>query len=365
MRKGLWTLLLVAAMCGQALGQSAAMNAIANAAEALGGRDRIRNLRTLKIEGYGQNAQQTGGGNASASVDAPQKWINILGYEKTIDLENMRIRTSQRNQTWASFALRSSVLGTNVNTAALDGDIAYDVNPDGTPRPGNTNTAANLRNELYTHPVVLVRVALDSSTVVENPRNQGNLQLVDVTPEGGTRYTLALSRETGLPAWVSWMTNHETLRDLTYQTSFTGWVRIEGVRMPTGFNTVVDFRNVVASRIYVNRNSVDVPIDDLAAPQAVQFVAPSAPFVPQVEAEVVADGVWLLHGNRGHNSIVFEFEDHLTMFEVPLNEVWTRALIATARSLVPDKPLTEAIVSHYHFDHSGECGRRSGKVSRS
>lgn len=353
MRKSIWTLMLVAAMGGQVWGQSPAATVVRNVAEALGGQDRIQSIRTLKIEGFGQSAQQTGGGNASALVGSPQRWTNILGYERTIDLENMRVRTRQRNQNWASFALRSSVLGTNVNTAVLDGDIAYNVAADGTARLANQNTAALLRRELYTHPVALVRVALDGSTAVDNLRTQGNLQLVDVTPSGGTRYTLAIDRETDLPVWVSWMANHETLRDLTYQTSYTGWVRIEGVRMPTGFNTVIDFRNLVERSIAVGRNSVDVAIDDLAAPAAVRSATPAGPFVPMVQADAIADGVWLLHGNRGHNSTVFEFEDHLTMFEVPLNEAWTRALIATARSLVPDKPLTEAIVSHHHFDHSG------------
>ena len=41
------------------------------------------------------------------------------------------------------------------------------------------------------------------------------------------------------------------------------------------------------------------------------------------------------------------------MFEVPVSEAWTLALIEMARSLVPEKPLTQAIVSHHHFDHSG------------
>ena len=41
------------------------------------------------------------------------------------------------------------------------------------------------------------------------------------------------------------------------------------------------------------------------------------------------------------------------MFEVPTNRAWTAALIAKARSTVPGKPVTEAITSHHHFDHTG------------
>jgi len=72
-----------------------------------------------------------------------------------------------------------------------------------------------------------------------------------------------------------------------------------------------------------------------------------------VTAEEVAKGIWWLAGSGNHRSVVFEFDDHLTLFEVPLNEMRTLAVIDTARTLRPDKPLTHAIVSHHHFDHSG------------
>jgi len=38
---------------------------------------------------------------------------------------------------------------------------------------------------------------------------------------------------------------------------------------------------------------------------------------------------------------------------VPLNEARSLAVIAKARSVAPGKPLTQVIVSHHHFDHSG------------
>lgn len=72
-----------------------------------------------------------------------------------------------------------------------------------------------------------------------------------------------------------------------------------------------------------------------------------------MEATPVAKGIWLLHGSLSHNSILIEFADHLTMFEAPLDEPWTKALIEKARATVPGKPLTGVIVSHHHFDHSG------------
>ena len=143
------------------------------------------------------------------------------------------------------------------------------------------------------------------------------------------------------------------LRDVTFQKWFSGFEPINGVMVPTGVKTVIDFRNVIQNQMYITRNTVDGPIDDLAATPAVKSSAPPPSQPDVVEATPVAKGIWLLHGNRGHNSILIEFADHLTMYEAPIDEVWTRALINKARSVVPGKPLTEAIVSHHHFDHSG------------
>ena len=343
-------ILLLAAMVAHASAQTPASSVIRKAADALGGVDRIKSIHSLRLEGYGQESVQNGGGNTSASPAAPQRWTNALNWEETIDLSNQRIRIRQRAQAWLPAATMSRVIGNITTTAILDGDVAYNVNQQGAAR---RTAARNLRTEMQTHPVALVRLALDPSTTVNNPRTEGKTQLVDIAPKQGPRYTLAIDAKTSLPLWVRWTENEETLRDLTHQKWFTGFEPINGVMMPTGFKTIIDFRNVIDSQIYVTHNSVDGPIDDLAAPAAVKSAAP--PTAPQyvVEAEPVTKGIWLLHGNTGHNSILIEFADHLTMFEVPLNEPWTKALIDKARATVPGKPVTQAIVSHHHFDHSG------------
>ena len=65
----------------------------------------------------------------------------------------------------------------------------------------------------------------------------------------------------------------------------------------------------------------------------------------------IAKGIWYLRGQG--NSTLFEFADHLTLYEAYGSEANARAIIEKARSLAPGKPLTEVIVSHHHFDHTG------------
>jgi hypothetical protein len=104
--------------------------------------------------------------------------------------------------------------------------------------------------------------------------------------------------------------------------------------------------------VQVSKNTVDGTVGDLAVPANVKAAAPPAPPPMVVTAEPVAKGIWWLAGSGNHRSIVFEFDDHLVLFEVPLNESRSKAVIDKARTL-STKPLTTAIVSHHHFDHSG------------
>src|SRR5687768_8476901 len=118
MRKGIVVLVTWCA-AASLLGQTTrtATGVIDGAAEALGGRQRILAIKSIKIEGYGQVAYQNGGGNISTSPAAPQKWINVPEYEKIIDLANKRMRVRQRQHNAFVFAGVDAYLGRNVTIA--------------------------------------------------------------------------------------------------------------------------------------------------------------------------------------------------------------------------------------------------------
>jgi ribonuclease BN (tRNA processing enzyme) len=67
----------------------------------------------------------------------------------------------------------------------------------------------------------------------------------------------------------------------------------------------------------------------------------------------VAKGIWWLQSTGNHSSTLYEFDDHVTMFEAPSGAAQARALLDAARAAIPSKPLTEIIISHHHFDHTG------------
>src|SRR5436190_4938388 len=162
--------------------QRQAEDVITRAAEALGGVNRLRSLKTITVAGYGETAYMNGGGNISASADAPQKWISVPEYEKTIDLEHGRMRVRQRNHQNFVFAGVAGYLGgPNAASAYLDGDVAYNAAPNGRMVRANDQASRARRLDMMTNPVALVRTALDRPAAVSKLRAESSWQLADIT----------------------------------------------------------------------------------------------------------------------------------------------------------------------------------------
>ena len=198
---------------------------------------------------------------------------------------------------------------------------------------------------MHTNPVVAVRAALDPANTLGNRREEGGLTLVDITLAEGDLLTLAIRPPNNFPAWVRWIGPDQNLGEVTYTTHYTGFVPFDGVYLPYGYNTKLDWRDIEYMKMWVDGYYVDDEIPDLTAPPEVLAQEGGG---GSIEAEPVARGVWRITGG----TMVIEFADHLTLYEVGGGLDRVRNVVALARTLVPEKPVTEVIVSHHHFDHT-------------
>jgi glyoxylase-like metal-dependent hydrolase (beta-lactamase superfamily II) len=355
------TLTIAMALVIRIAGQGAPeLQLVTRAADALGGRDRVMAMKTLQIVGYGELAYFNGGGNITGDPAAPQKWQKVLEYTRTIDLERWRTRVQQRLKMDFVFASTAGQLGLNRTNETLDGDIAYNIGGGflaapqtgaQQPQPAGPAAVRQRRVELLAHPITIVRAALDPASKLSNLRKQGDLQLVDITVRQGDLLTLAVNGTSNLPAWVSYVGPNANLGDVTYRTAFAGYVPEKGIQLPTGIATTIDFRNVVQSKLYVDRNIVDATIDDLSAPESVRSPRPpqGAPQAASANPTPikVADHVWFMNGNT-----FFEFDDHITMVEANRTDAALQTILKVVNGLVPGKRVTQVIQTHHHFDHS-------------
>ncbi len=331
--------------------QDSARQAVINAANAMGGVAQVEAVSSVRLVGYGHEAYQDGGSEITTEANAPEKMTNLTAYERVIDLDNNRTRVKARLFRAFIFAARSMMQGLPINQV-LDGDSDYDVSADGNARRGSEEAALTRRMDMLSIPLVAVRAALDENSTVNNRRDQDGLTLVDVITADGAEFTLAVNNDSGLPHWVRWLEPHENLGEITQRAQYSAWLKVDGIMLPMSYNTVSDWKETVMLRLHVDRYVINGAIDDLAAPASIRTSTAPVPNYT-VTAEPVAEHVWHLIGNNGANSVLLEFDDHLALFEVPTNRAWTQAVIDEARRTVPGKPLTQAIITHHHFDHTG------------
>lgn len=350
-------LIPIAPMLAQAQTQAAKApnpSIVQAAAKALGGIDRVQSVRNITLVGYGQYAYMFGGGRITGSPDAPEKYQAANDLRRIYDLEHGRFQQLERRNMLFPFLL---AFGHSfaLNNLILDGDSAFDVNGDKATRVARwSETPLQLdgvhmrRMWMLNNPVVLVRVLMQPGTKLSAPRQEGGLTVVDITLKDGDKLKAAFFAN-NLPAWVQWSNPQTDLGQVTFTTHFTGYGAFGGILLPLGYDTRLDWRNVDYFKVYVDNYLVDGRIADLAAPPEVRNTPepPSYPVRPATSVPV-AKGIWRIA--QGGTTVI-EFNDHITLFELDAEVQQAKANIAHARTLAPNKPVTQLIVSHAHFDH--------------
>ncbi len=288
-------------------------------AAAMGGLDRLRSLDNVVLTGFGLYQGQLGGGDLSPDARAPHKYQVATDAQRAFDLKNKRALVQDRRASLFPFAAAA--------------------NP-------NRNQQLQTGVAMLDHPLTALLAALDSATKLGAVTIENGKPVVEFSVDAGPPLRLALDPATHLPAWVRWISASDTLGDVTNTAYFTGYLPFDGVQLPTGITTAIDWRNITTSEFQVD--SYQLNAKNLPA-----FPPPrTPPPTPTAESSKIADGVWDVR-YRGDAGAVIEFKDHLTMFEAYASEAATFARLDLANTLVPGKKVTEVIVSHHHFDHSG------------
>jgi len=311
---------------------------VRDAAEAMGGPAKIASIEILILEGEGENFNF--GQNKSPDGELPK--FTVTELRRVIDFTGGR---------WRQEALRTPTFVTGNPPArqilGVAGDVAYNVSPAGAASRASARTAMDRAAELYHHPVGILREALGTEASLTSARKEGGQDVVDVSTPSGATYSLYIDETTKLPLKVVSKTSNPVLGDVLMETEFSDYTDTDGLKLPSIITSRLDGDTVAVTR--VTGTTLNGDAGDLEAP-AEAASAPAEP-PPAIEVAEVSKGIWYLTG-QSHHSVLAEFQDHLVLIEVP-SEARTLAVIAKARELVPGKPLTHAVVTHHHFDHSG------------
>ena len=141
----------------------------------------------------------------------------------------------------------------------------------------------------------------------------------------------------------TWIPNH-VLGDMLIETIYSDYKDYNGIKFPA--HIIQNQGGHVMFDLSVSSVQPNVSNVSISAPTT----PPQQPIV--VDSKKLSDWVWFL-GGGSHNSLLLEFKDYVAVFEAPLHEARSLAVIAEVKKLVPNKPIRYVINSHHHFDHSG------------
>lgn len=312
-----------------------------DAVAALGGADRIQAAAALSVAGEGvqHNLGQDMTPGASGQT------FSVADLRRAWDLGAVRARTAlTRTPNFAFFQGPQP----QRQVQGLDGDIGYNVLANGNAVRVSAVVAHERRLDYFHHPLTLLRAALAPGAVTANARTEDGLRVVDVTTTDGFQFALGVNAA-GEPARITSRGAHPNLGDILNVSEFADYVAVGDLRLPSRVTARVDDFVVAAYTFTTQALGADTAA--LAAPEQAASAALPAAVEPNVAVEQVGPGLWLLAG-QSHHSALAEFEDHLVLIDAPQSEARTLAVIASARALRPEKPLTKLVTTHHHFDHT-------------
>lgn len=135
--------------------------------------------------------------------------------------------------------------------------------------------------------------------------------------------------------------DNNILGDIAYESSFSDYKDFNGIKFPG----------------HIVQQQAGLPLLDLNVTDVKTNVAlnlqpgPAMPESGPLPPENLGPGIYLLPG--AYSTIAVGFKDHVTLIEAGQAGPRSLAVIAEVKRLFPDKPITELVITHPHFDHLG------------
>jgi glyoxylase-like metal-dependent hydrolase (beta-lactamase superfamily II) len=195
----------------------------------------------------------------------------------------------------------------------------------------------------------------DGPTTVPEKVTVVSIQLL-----GKYRVDATINQENLLQRIHTWVAD-PVLGDMNYEHEFPNESYVDlgdGVRFPTvwhhheGWDDNYNIQTISAGHNAFGGRFDRVQANVCGEPPAVPPSVREAVFSVRVEAEELADGIYLL-GGASHGSVAVEFKDYVAVIEAPLGERRSLAVIDELTRLFPEKPVRFLVNTHQHFDHIG------------
>jgi glyoxylase-like metal-dependent hydrolase (beta-lactamase superfamily II) len=331
--------------------QNGAATVLANASKAMG----VDTLTSITYSGTAENGA-FGQSKAIAQPLGPVNLTKITMYTRTINF----------GPSTAPMALVSRATGpTQPPTvpgapAPMPGVFNQNING----MQASTNWAQALN--IWTTPWGFLKAAAAAGNATA--RQQNGQQVVSFMPANfkspsGQSYTVTgYINNQNLVTRVETKVEHAVYGDLPVEFDYSNYMSMGGVQVPMrivqkqgGMDT---FNANITSATANPPNAAELLTPP---PPAARGGGPGAPGAPAAApppaaaaagppmAEKLGEGVFWIHGN--YASLAIDMGDHILVIESGQSDARGTAVMAAAKQAIPNKRITQVVVSHPHFDH--------------
>src|SRR5712691_5491533 len=200
--------------------------------------------------------------------------------------------------------------------------------------------------EIWMTPHGFLRAAASRNATVEAKTMGGKkYSVVSFVGDNKAKVNGYINAQNQVERVETWIDN-PFLGDMLFEASYSGYKDVGGAQFP--------MRIVQKQGGYpiFDLNVSDVKANAPASIQAAQGrgAGGGGGAAAGAQSEKLSDGVFLITG--GYAAIAVDMKDHITIIETGQSEARGQAVIAEAKRLIPNKPITLVVNTHCHIDHS-------------
>lgn len=357
---------------GPAAGPPTDATPLEKALFALGGQDKVQALTSFRYNATGVRSTQGEAFRPEDSSDIAAATVDVI---QDIDGDQLRLDIKRQSflfgaQLTFSFVIDKE-LGVGIGAESAFGIPLGDLPAD---RVASTKIQHTLLN-----PHALIKKLVQDPSLAEDK----GLALIDRSPHHvlevsgqALPLTLYVNATTGQLTRISTRAAEPLLCDVPVDVYLLDWTAsAQGTTFPKTVLLAVDeavayqeTRGEVEVNPTLDADTFDFPAG--AMPMAdVALAQRGAAWFPFLEAfgalgvplegdqtfvmsQELSPGVWLIGGST-HNAMIIEQQNGLVFLEPVLTPLRVRSIIQWAQQQYPNKPITHAVLSHHHSDHTG------------
>lgn len=357
---------------GPAAGPPTDATPIEKALFALGGQDKLQTLESFRYSATGVRSAQGEAFSPEQSADLAAVAVDVI---QDVDGDQLRLDIERQNFLFGAQLTFSFI---------IDGDLGAGVGAEsafGIPLgelPADRVASTKIQNTLLNPHALIKQLIQDPSLATDK-----GLTLLESSPHHvlevsgqALPLTLYVNAATGQLTRISTRAAEPLLCDVPVDVYLLDWkASAQGTYFPTTALLAVDgelayqeTRSTVEVNPTLDADTFDLPAG--ATPMADAALAQrGAAWFPFLEAfgalgvplegdqtfvmsQELSPGVWLIGGST-HNAMIVEQQSGLVFLEPVLTPLRVRSIIQWAQQQYPNKPITHAVLSHHHSDHSG------------